>query len=77
MSKLVEKTPDVAMMIFDLCVHQDECFTHRSYGEMEVERRVSYSFFPFKRNNRKFVKRIANWFYDNMPLQRRIFAIFT
>ncbi|XP_028391796.1 uncharacterized protein LOC114516496 isoform X2 [Dendronephthya gigantea] len=51
MSQLIEKTPDVAMMIFDLCVYQDEYLTHRSYGEMEVERRVSYSFFPFKRNN--------------------------
>ncbi|XP_028391797.1 transient receptor potential cation channel subfamily A member 1-like [Dendronephthya gigantea] len=52
-SKLIEKTPDVAMMIFDLCVYQDEYLTHRSYGEVEIERRVSYSFFPFKQNNPK------------------------
>ena len=49
MSKLVEETPNVAMMIFDLCVYQDKYFTHRSYGETMVGTRVSYSFFPFKK----------------------------
>ncbi|CAB4017355.1 serine threonine- phosphatase 6 regulatory ankyrin repeat subunit B, partial [Paramuricea clavata] len=53
MSKLIEETPDVAMLIFNLCVYKDEYFTHRSYGETELRRRVSYSFFPFMRKHRK------------------------
>ena len=54
MSKLIEETPDVAMLIFNHCVSQDKYFTYRSYGETKVERRVSYSFFPFKRKHRKY-----------------------
>ena len=51
MSKLIEETPNVAMLIFDLCVYQNKYFTHRSYSETKVERRVSYSLFPFKRKH--------------------------
>jgi hypothetical protein len=47
MSKLIEETPDVAMLIFNLCVDKHEYITHRSYAETEVRRSVSYSFFPF------------------------------
>ncbi|XP_028391726.1 transient receptor potential cation channel subfamily A member 1 homolog isoform X2 [Dendronephthya gigantea] len=53
MAQLIEKTPEVAMMIFDLCVQEQKYHSHRSYGEMKVERRMIYLFFPFKRKNPK------------------------
>ena len=55
MSKLIEETPEVAMLIFSLCISQNKFVTHRSYGETKVERKVSYLFFPFKRKLRKYM----------------------
>ncbi|XP_028391719.1 transient receptor potential cation channel subfamily A member 1-like isoform X3 [Dendronephthya gigantea] len=50
MAQLIEKTPEVAMMIFDLCVNEHRHYAYTSYCKMEEERKVLYLFFPFKRH---------------------------
>ena len=62
MSQLIARTPDVALMIFDLCVIEHKYHNHRTYGEMEVERKMIYLFFPFKRKNGKH----ASWVCINL-----------
>ena len=53
MSKMIEDIPQVAIKIYDQCIHRESGLRNRSYAELIEEKKITYHFFPFNRNKSK------------------------